>query len=171
MLIGRHQGAVAQGSMPMDPMMEKAMENMKKVMMLKDMNEYVMAKQSSSVARGKELFGDNSLGTNGMSCNACHPGGGTTGGEVPVPGMPMARLKIPTLKGAAATFPKFKAPNDAVVGLTQMDNNCIQMFMMGKPLDLSSQDSIDLGAYVTSLSAGDRVKPGKQTPVMVKPKM
>jgi len=168
--VGRHPAAMAQGQQ-MDPMMDRAMKNMQKVMMLKDMDSYVMSKQSTSVARGKQMFSDNGLGSNGMSCVACHPGGGTTGGEVPVPGMPMARLKIPTLKGAAATFPKFKAPNDAVVSLAQMDNNCINMFMMGKGLDVGGQQATDLAAYVTSLSAGDPMAPGKPTMTMVKPKM
>ncbi|MCK4550277.1 MAG: hypothetical protein KAU49_08895, partial [Candidatus Krumholzibacteria bacterium] len=33
-------------------------------------------------ARGKELFADESLGTNGMSCNSCHAEGGTKAGKM-----------------------------------------------------------------------------------------
>ena len=52
--------------------------------------------------QGKAIFNDPKLGKSGMSCNSCHPNGGTTGGQ-------MMGMAIPTLKGAAATFPKYKA--------------------------------------------------------------
>lgn len=43
-----------------------------------------MAKQAEVLRLGKALYNDTSLGTNGQSCNSCHPGGGTTGGEAHV---------------------------------------------------------------------------------------
>ena len=61
------------------------------------------------------------------------------------------KMAIPDLHGAAGQFPKFKAPNDAVITLGEMNNNCIVMMQKGKPLPLDSQESRDLTAYVTSL--------------------
>jgi len=97
-----------------------------------------MAEQNTmlkrSIAAGKKVFSDASLSTNNTSCASCHPGGGTTGGKITAMGMPMA---IPTLKGAAATFPKWKMGAQKVITLSQMNNACLQMFMKGKPLSLA----------------------------------
>lgn len=82
-----------------------------------------------------------------------------------MPGMEMA---IPDLHSSAATYPKFKVPNDAVITLTEMNNNCIVMFQMGKPLALGSQESRDLAAYVTYWRSGrvgrTRSGPGDPAP-------
>ena len=109
-----------------------------------------------TLAFGEGLFKEASLGTNGQTCTSCHPGGGTTGGEAQVP-MTDMRLPVPSLVGAAATFPKFKVPNNRVITLSQMNNNCIKMFMQGKPLELNSKEAIALSMYVTSLSNGEQV--------------
>jgi len=70
------------------------------------------------------------------------------------------RLPIPSLVGAASTFPKYKIPNDAVITLQQMHNNCIRMSMGGKRLPLNSPESFYLAAYVASLSNGEEVQVG-----------
>ncbi len=70
-------------------------------------------------------------------------------------------LPIPTLVGAAAHFPKYKVPNDEVITLQQMNNNCIRMFMAGKRLPLNSPETYYLAQYVTSLSNGDEVTVGE----------
>ncbi|OGB87756.1 hypothetical protein A3J44_04055 [candidate division WOR-1 bacterium RIFCSPHIGHO2_02_FULL_45_12] len=113
-----------------------------------------------SIAHGKALFMDENLGANmtGTSCNSCHPGGKTTGGEIQMGKM---EIYIPTLVGAAATFPKYKAGAGKVVRLDQMNNMCITMIMKGKALNLESQESVDLAAYVTSLSYGKTMQKGK----------
>ncbi len=105
------------------------------------------------IAGGKMLFNDPKLGKSGSSCNTCHPGGGTTGGQF----MSMA---IPALKGAAATFPKYNASAKSVITLQQVQNMRIKMMMKGTPLKLDSADSIALSAYVTSLSNGIPVQVG-----------
>ncbi len=74
--------------------------------------------------------------------------------------MLLPSMPIPTFAGAGATFPKCKVPNDSVITLAVMNNNCLQMFMMGQPLDLASEDSRDLAAYVASLSNGEEVQIG-----------
>jgi thiosulfate dehydrogenase len=106
------------------------------------------------IAKGKELFNDPKLGKSEMSCNSCHPAGGTTGGQ-------MMGMAIPKVKGAAATFPKYKPMAKGVITLQQMNNMCIQM-MKGQPLELDSPESIALATYVTSLSNGTPINVGNK---------
>lgn len=117
----------------------------------------------ASVERGKKLYNDTTLGKNksGQSCNKCHSDGGTVGGasEMEWKGMKM-KVAIPTLKGAAAHFPAVRGPMKKVVTLAGMGNMCIMTFLKGLPLDLNSQESIDLEAYVASFSKGTRLEPG-----------
>ncbi len=136
---------------------DKAMENMKAAKM------NAMKKQAEGVRLGKELFHDANLGSNGSSCNSCHPSGTTTSGEVEVPkkmGHGPYVIPIPTLIGASARFPKFKVPNDNVITLAQMNNNCIRMFLKGKRIPLDSPESFNLAAYVSTFSDGDEVQVG-----------
>ncbi len=162
------QGKQDKKQMKPDPAMAMALKNMEKVMLDMKMEErpkYMMKVQEQSIGHGKDLFNDTKLGTVNRSCNTCHPSGGTTSGEAEIP-MPLKngmipKLPIPTLIGAAAQFPKYKVPNDAVIQLGEMNNNCIRMFMMGKPLDLNGKDARDLVAYVSTLSNGREVEVGK----------
>ena len=162
----------------MEMMKNGAMKNMDKYMgskdaMMKELPTAMQSKQMGSTANGKKLFNSTSLSTNGQSCASCHPGGGTTGGMAQTPmksavtGKPYD-LPVASLVGAAATFPKFKVPNDKVVGLREMNNNCIMMFLSAKPLPVGSNEAIDLSAYVTSLSEGEPVEPGKMPEMMKK---
>lgn len=111
------------------------------------------AELTKAIDRGRTLFNDPKLGKTNMSCNSCHPGGGTNRSKV-------MDMDVPEIKGAAATFPKFKASAKRVITLQQMNNMCIEMIMKGKPLPLDSDDSIALTAYVTSLSNGIPIKVG-----------
>lgn len=152
----------------MDKMKMQMMENMKKVMSMKpdQMKAHMMQLQKASLDRGKKLF--EKPGPQGISCSSCHPGGGTTSGMAePMPGM---RIPIPTLVGASATFPKFKVPNNAVVDLEQMDNNCRMTFNKDKPLAHGSQEAADLAAYVTSFSNGQKVQLGAHNEMKMKKK-
>lgn len=120
-----------------------------------------MAKTVEVMRIGKELYNDVNLGKKGLSCNSCHPGGGTTGGEAEIKkkmGHGPYKLPIPSLVGAAASFPKFKIPNNEVITLAHMDNNCIRMFMGGKRLPLNSPESFYLAAYVSSFSDGEEIQ-------------
>lgn len=147
------------GMMGMGDLMS-AMENMDKVMMDMSMEErqaHVVQKQADMLAYGGNLYEDASLGSNGQNCSSCHPGGATTGGEAQVP-MTEMRIPIPSLVGAAATFPKFKVPNNRVITLGQMNNNCIKMFMQGDPLKLDSREAVALEMYVAALSNGEKVE-------------
>lgn len=155
-----------------------AMKNMDKYMgsqeaMMKVLPMAMKDKQQAFAKWGGELFNSTELSTNGQSCASCHPGGGTTGGTVKTPmaseltGKPY-ELPVPSLVGAAATFPKFKVPNDRVVSVQEMANNCIMMFMAAQPLPLQSPESRALGSYLTTLSAGEAVEPGKMPEMMKK---
>ena len=124
--------------------------------------------------KGKELFeSKTALSVKNMACDSCHPGGTTTGGEVETPmpsevtGKPY-KLPVPSLVGSAATFPKFKIPNDEVMTIGQISNNCTMMFLGSKPLDLSSKEAFYLTAYLTSLSEGKTVETGKMPEMMKK---
>lgn len=142
--------------------MEVALSNIDNAMSnMEATKKRAMAKQAEVLRLGKELYNDTELGSNGQSCNSCHPGGGTTGGEAEIAkkmGHGPYKLPIPSLVGASARFPKFKIPNDEVITLAQMDNNCIRMFLAGKRLPLNSPESFYLATYVSSLSNGDDVQ-------------
>ncbi|MCI0694264.1 hypothetical protein L0337_19935 [candidate division KSB1 bacterium] len=147
--------------------MEVALANMDKAMSdMEATKQAAMAKQQEALRLGKELFNDPNLGTKGLACNSCHPGGGTTGGETEIKkrmGHGPYKLPIPSLIGAAARFPKYKIPNNQPITLAQMNNNCIRMFMSGKRLPLNSPESFYLATYVSSLSEGDQVQVGGGT--------
>ena len=74
-------------------------------------------------------------------------------------GMTM-KVAIPTLKGAAASFPKAIGPMKVVEDVPGQNNMCIMTFLKGHPLDKNSQEAVDLATYVTSLSKGKKIDPG-----------
>ncbi len=159
-------------------MKNMAMKNMDKYMAsmdaMKGLPKHLKQTQDAAIKWGEELFNSKSaLSTNGQACASCHPGGGTTGGEAETPmaseatGKPY-KLPVPTLVGSAATFPKYKVPNDAVVDLTDMENNCIMMFMAAQPLDKKSPEARALTSYVASLSNDDKVSVGAVPEMMKK---
>ena len=117
----------------------------------------------AGVERGKKLFNDKTLGDNqsGKSCATCHKDGRTIGGaaEMTWKGQKM-KVNIPTLRGAAAHFPKPMGPMKALVDLAGMNNMCIMTFLKGAPINKNSQQSVDLVAYITSLSKGKKLQPG-----------
>jgi cytochrome c len=128
------------------------MQNMQRIMggmSESERTQYVGNAERDSLRRGEDLFKSTTLGTNGQACASCHPRGGTTGGQQEM--MPGMRMPIPDLHRVARTFPKFKVPNDAVITLAEMNNNCLVMFQRGTPLVLNSREARDLAAYVSSL--------------------
>jgi thiosulfate dehydrogenase len=161
-------------------MKNMAMKNMDRFMaggmkdMMAKLPKHLKKTQDGAIKWGEELFNDKkALSTNGQACASCHPGGGTTGGEVETPmaseatGKPY-KLPVPTLVGSAATFPKYKVPNDAVITLADMANNCIMMFMAAQPVDTKSPEARALNAYVSSLSNDDKVQVGAVPEMMKK---
>jgi thiosulfate dehydrogenase len=143
----------------MSPLMPpEKVEAMKKMMM-----EMQPDSLEASLKRGEGLFKDTGLGKNstGTSCYTCHPKGGSSGGaaEMEWKGQTM-KVAIPTLIGAAASFPKPIGPMKVVSTVGGQNNMCIMTFLKGPPLDLNSQEAIDLEAYVYSLSKGKKIDMG-----------
>jgi len=136
----------------------------KVMMMMKMMMSMRPDTLAAGLKRGEKLFYSETLGDNKgrKSCGTCHEDGGTVGGaaEMEWKGMKM-KVNIPTLKGAAAHFPKPMGPMKALVDLAGMNNMCIMTFLKGRPIDKNSQQAVDLVAYVTSFSRGKRLEPGK----------
>ncbi len=89
-----------------------------------------------SVEKGKALFNDPSLGTNGKTCNYCHPDGAQINGQ----------KSSYTIMGE-----KLGSIEDAV-------NFCIKMALKGKPLPKDSQKMKDLAAYLKTLKGKKRRK-------------
>ena len=99
-----------------------------------------------SIERGKALFMDATLGTSGMSCNSCHPEGGTKEGK-------MGEKTIMPFDNLAAQYPKYFMMPKRVMTLDQVINWCIVKPMKGEALSWDSQKLTDLAAYVASVKA------------------
>ncbi len=91
----------------------------------------VGAAQAGNVEKGKALFNDTSLGTNGKSCGSCHPGGG---------GLEKAGGKK-----------EFNIMGKKQGSLEEAVNFCIKLALKGKPLKEDSQKMKDIVAYIRSL--------------------
>lgn len=143
----------------MGPLMPQGkVEAMKKMMM-----EIQPDTLEASIKRGEKLFNDNTLGKNstGTSCATCHPKGGSSGGATEMEWkVQTMKVAIPTLIGAAASFPKAIGPMKVVSTVGGQNNMCIMTFLKGTPLDLNTQEAIDLEAYVYSLSKGKKIDMG-----------
>ena len=151
--------AIAENAGMTSPLMpQENVETMKKMMM-----EMPPDTLDASVRRGEKLFNDNTLGKNstGTSCSTCHPKGSSSGGaaEMEWKGQTM-KVAIPTLIGSAASFPKAIGPMKVVNTVGGQNNMCIMAFLKGTPLDLNTQEAIDLEAYVYSLSNGRKIDMG-----------
>ena len=113
--------------------------------------------------RGAELFAHatfgskqtwvppNAFNSKVMTCAACHTDGGKPEGITP------AGQHIPSLIGAAAKYPKYKAKKHAVYTLERQIVHCVRSGIMGKPPAYDSADMADLVAYLTQLSKGATV--------------
>jgi len=96
--------------------------------------------------RGKDLFMDTLLGTNGMSCNSCHVEGGTEAGK-------MGDMEIPPFAHVAKKYPMYFKMAGKVMTLDQVINFCIVTPMEGKPLAWDDQRVADLAVYISWVDA------------------
>ncbi len=113
-----------------------------------------------AAAQGAQIFANDTFGTkqtwvppnasssHAMTCAACHTDGGKTEGTTP------AGAHLPSLIGAAAKYPKFKAKKPAVYTLERQLVHCVRAGIMGKPPAYNSPEMIDLVAYLTQISKG-----------------
>lgn len=150
---------IAEEAAMTSPLMpETKVEAMKKMMM-----EMQPDTLDASLKRGEKLFNDNTLGKNstGTSCATCHPKGGSLGSAADMEWKGQAmRVAIPTLIGAAASFPKPIGPMKVTSTVGGQNNMCIMTFLKGTPLDLNTQEAVDIEAYVYSLSKGKKINMG-----------
>ena len=84
-----------------------------------------------TVAKGREVFNDTTLGTTGKSCASCH--------------------RPEDLKGVAERYPQFDAKLDRVVVLQEWLRMMIEVKLEGKPLPLGDSRTTALEAYLKSL--------------------
>jgi len=93
--------------------------------------------------RGKALFNDPELGTNGMTCSSCHKDGGTVDAI-------MGEMKVKAFENLNTHYPRYVSMMgqiDKVITLDQMVNFCIVNPMGGTALAADSQKLADLVAY------------------------
>ena len=91
---------------------------------------------SGDVKQGKALFKDSNLGTNGKSCNSCHPGG-------------------KNIDGSKETFSIMDSEQDS---LEDAVNFCIKMALSGKPLKKDSKQMEDMVSYLKTLKGKNKAK-------------
>ena len=105
----------------------------------------------NAIKNGSTLFASTSLGSRGNSCMTCHRGGGRSEGILP------NGKSIPSLIGAAATFPHYNKRAGQVITLDMQVNSCIKNALLGKQLPYNSNKMIALVSYLTSLSQGKKI--------------
>lgn len=94
----------------------------------------------SAVKKGRQVFTDPKLGSNGVVCAQCHPNGANTHPE---------------------TYPKFQKQFGRVTAMWEMVNWCIRNTLEGKNLAADSPEMIALQAYITHERRNVKLAPGK----------
>ena len=94
----------------------------------------------SVVERGRALWVDGELGSNGVACAQCHPNAANTHPE---------------------TYPKFQQQLGRVIALRDMINWCLMNPLEGGALDADDPDLIAMEAYVMYERRGVAIAPGK----------
>ncbi|MCX7766775.1 MAG: hypothetical protein N2246_08760 [Candidatus Sumerlaeia bacterium] len=92
--------------------------------------------------RGKKIFADPALGTNGKTCNSCHLEFGRSEKPGPLDAKNFLRKD---------RFPKYVPRANRVMTLDQMIQLCITTQLAGKPLNWDDSRLTDLAVYVNSL--------------------
>jgi thiosulfate dehydrogenase len=103
-----------------------------------------MAELQKSVARGKALFNDTTMGTSGLTCNSCHMEGGTKEGK-------MEGMTLAAFENLGTKYPRFFKMAERVMTLDQVVIFCIVNPLKGKPPAWDDQRLTDLTAYVASV--------------------
>lgn len=94
----------------------------------------------SAVKKGRQVFTDPKLGSNGVVCAQCHPNGANTHPE---------------------TYPKFQKQLGRVTAMWEMVNWCIRNPLEGKNLPADSPEMIALQAYITHERRNVKLAAGK----------
>jgi len=93
----------------------------------------------SVVEKGRALWTDGTLGTNGVACAQCHPNAANTHPE---------------------TYPKFQKQLGKVIGLREMINWCLINPLEGKELAPNDPKMVAIEAYVHWERRGVPLAPG-----------
>ena len=102
--------------------------------------EHWSKEYQSTVTKGRALWVDGTLGTNGVACAQCHPNGANTHPE---------------------TYPKFQKQLGKVVAISEMINWCIQNPLEGELIALDSPEMVAIQAYLAWERRGVALAPGK----------
>ncbi len=94
----------------------------------------------SVVKKGRDLFTDGKLGSNGVACAQCHPNAANTHPE---------------------TYPKFQKQLGKVAPMWEMVNWCIRNPLEGKDLAADDPRMAALQTYITHERRGVKLQPGK----------
>ncbi len=92
------------------------------------------------VQKGRALWTDGALGTNGVACAQCHPNAANTHPE---------------------TYPKFQKQLGKVIALREMINWCLRNPLEGKELAANDPKMVAIEAYVHWERRGVPLAPGK----------
>lgn len=98
------------------------------------------AELSRTIEEGNKLFHNSALGSNGISCDMCHPNASNTHPE---------------------TYPKFQTQLKKVALLRDMINWCIENPLEGKKLADDDPQMKELEAYILAQRAGKTLETGK----------
>lgn len=98
------------------------------------------AEQDAVVKKGRALWTDGKLGTNGVACAQCHPNAANTHPE---------------------TYPKFQKQLGKVAQLWEMVNWCIRNPLEGQALAADDARMTAILSYVTYERRGVKLEPGK----------
>ena len=98
--------------------------------------EIARQKESEALARGKEMWFDPNLGSNGRSCESCHEGGEMTRAE---------------------NYPRYKHILRTMATISMTHNFAVVNESKGKPWELGSYDANALALFVTSLANGKKI--------------
>ena len=92
--------------------------------------------EHEAAARGRDIWFDPDLGTNGRNCESCHEKGDMTNAE---------------------SYPRYKHILRTMATLSMTHNFAVVNESRGKPWELGSEDANALVLYVKSLANGKRI--------------
>lgn len=107
-----------------------------------------------AVAKGAQLFENETFGGNGKTCATCHVDGGKSAGMLP------NGRRLPSLVNAAAIFPRYNASLGQVLTLEGQVQRCVHGALGATPPDLGSPELVALVAYLGSIARSQPVDIG-----------
>ncbi len=89
-----------------------------------------------------------------VTCATCHINGGLTRGRL------ANGKRIPSLRNAAAIFPRYNAKTHRMVTLEAQIRHCVRSGIKGRPPAYGGQTMADLMSYLGSIAEGQRITIG-----------